>query len=176
MWKGKSVRLRALEREDLSDTRRWANAPEVMQFEGIGFPVSMEQEQRWFDSLANNPNRKVFIIETLADKPPVPVGILYLDIDWRHRSGNVSLTVDPGHQRKGYGTDAIRTAVADSFGVLGLERLSATIFAFNVASLRAFSKAGFTEEGRKRKSYLWRGELQDQVLMSVLRAEYLDKK
>jgi RimJ/RimL family protein N-acetyltransferase len=147
-----------------------------MEFEGIGFPVSMEQEQRWFEGLVNNPNRKVFIIEALSGKPALSVGILYLDIDWRHRSGNVSLTIDPNHQRKGYGSDAIRTAVAASFDVLGLERISATIFAFNVASLRAFSKAGFTEEGRKRKSYLWRGELQDQVLMSVLRAEHLYRK
>ena len=176
MWTGKKVKLRVLEREDLSDTRRWANALEVMEFEGIGFPVSMEQEKKWFEGLANNPNRKVFIIETLSDKPALSVGILYLDIDWRHRSGNVSLTVDPDHQKKGYGSDAIKTAVSASFDVLGLERLSATIFAFNVASLRTFSKAGFTEEGRKRKSYLWRGELQDQVLMSVLCAEYPDRK
>jgi RimJ/RimL family protein N-acetyltransferase len=142
-----------------------------MEFEGIGFPVSQAQEERWFEGLLGNASRKVFIIESIAK--PQAVGVLTLDLDWRNRSGNVSLSVGPEHQGKGYGTDAIKVTVTESFGMLGLERLSATIFAFNTASLKAFSKAGFTEEGRKRKSYLWRGELQDQVLMSVLHGDAL---
>jgi RimJ/RimL family protein N-acetyltransferase len=171
MWTGKKVRLRALDREDLPLTHKWINTPEIVEYEGHPFPVSMAEENDWFESALKNENRKVLIVETLDEGRPI--GYIYFDIDWRHRGVKLSITIgELAHQAKGYGTDALRTAVHHAFQELGLNRASASIFAFNQRSLRAFEKAGFRREGVARQCYLWHGAFQDQVMVSILREEY----
>ncbi len=44
MFTGSKVRLRALEREDLLLTNKWANTLEIMPFEARAFPLSMADE------------------------------------------------------------------------------------------------------------------------------------
>ena len=171
MWTGQKVRLRALERDDLSLTHKWANTPEILEYEGNPFPVSMAEENSWYESRLRDDHRTVLIIETLDDGRPI--GNLYFDIDWRHRSVELSITIgDLDVQGKGYGTDALRTAVQHAFDELGLNRVSASILAFNGRSIRAFEKAGFTQEGIGRQCYLWHGAFQDMVRMSILREEH----
>jgi len=170
IWTGENVRLRALEREDLTITHKWINDPQIVEYEGHPFPVSMTDEENWFEALQSNDRRKVLIIETLADARPI--GNIYFDINWRHRSVNISITIgEIDLQGKGYGTDAINTAVQHAFGELGLNRATANIFAFNHRSIKAFEKAGFQQEGLQRQSYMWHGDFQNQVMMSILRKD-----
>ena len=175
MWTGQKVRLRALEEDDLPLTQRWTNAPSVVEFEGYPFPVSMADERTWFGVVRQSDFRKVLIIEVLEEKRPI--GNIYFDVDWRHRSASISITVgEPQEHGKGYGTDAIVTAVSHAFDELGLIRVSAAILAFNTGSLRAFEKAGFRQEGVRRQSFIWHGVPHDQVMMSILREEYQSQR
>ena len=171
MWTGQNIRLRALEREDLPLTQKWFNTPEIMEYEANPFPVSMSEENDWYESRLRDDSRKVLIIETLDEKRPI--GNLYFDVDWKHRNVTLSITIgELDVQGRGYGTDALQTATHHAFEELGLNKVSASILAFNAGSIRAFEKAGFRKEGTIRQSYLWHGTFQDQVIMSILREEY----
>lgn len=67
MITGKKVRLRAMERSDLSKICQWLNDEEVMYYWGHpGNTTSLAEQERWFDEeLERRPlDRKDYIIET----------------------------------------------------------------------------------------------------------------
>ena len=51
---------------------------------------------------------------------------------------------------------------------MGLHRIQLSVAAFNFAGIRAYQKAGFTEEGGRRESVLHDGRRYGDVLMSIL--------
>jgi RimJ/RimL family protein N-acetyltransferase len=171
LLRGKLVRLRALEREDLPLTHEWANDPRLAFIDANHFPVSMAQEESWFDEVMQNKNRNVLIVEFLEDQ--APVGFIYFDTDYVHRSANISINISPDFQGRGMGTDALLTAIHHAFAFMGLNRLGATIFLNNDKSLKLFERCGFRREGVLRQSYIWYGAPQDRVIMSILKDEYL---
>ena len=47
---GKRLRLRAVEREDVQKFHEWINDPEVTLNLAMYLPMSMQDEQNWFES------------------------------------------------------------------------------------------------------------------------------
>lgn len=175
MWYGDLITLRGLELDDLKLTHKWVNTPEIVGFEAHPFPISMAEEQIWFDKRLKDDSRKVLIIETLSESRAI--GYIYLDLNWRHRRAEITITIgELDTQGKGYGTDALRTAVRQAFNELGLNSVYATILDNNPASIRAFEKAGFKKEGIQRQTFFWQGRFRDSILVSILREEYQNQE
>jgi len=63
-------------------------------------------------------------------------------------------------------------AAGVAFGSLGLHKLTAGVIADNIASEKAFRKAGFTIEGVRRKQNLCAGEWRDLTLLGLLKADW----
>lgn len=91
-------------------------------------------------------------------------------IDRRHKSAPIGIAIGASEfWGRGFATQAV-TAVSDyAFTALGLDRLEAGFYADNVSSQRAFLRAGFVEEGRRRGGRLCDGVRVDEVLMGRLR-------
>ena len=70
---------------------------------------------------------------------------------------------------RGLATQAIAAVSDHAFCVLGLDRLEAGFYAENLPSQRAFLRAGFVEEGRRRGARLCEGARMDEVLMGKTR-------
>ena len=90
-------------------------------------------------------------------------------IDRRHKSAALGIAL--GEREcwgRGFATQAIAAVSAHAFATLGLERLEAGFYADNVASQRAFLRAGFVEEGRRLGARLCEGARTDEVLMGRL--------
>src|SRR5262245_50507711 len=49
---GERIRLRAIEREDISRYTEWLNDPQVTAGMGMYFPMSIWEETRWFENLS----------------------------------------------------------------------------------------------------------------------------
>src|SRR5690242_13318672 len=97
---------------------------------------------------ANQRDDLGFAIETLDD-PPVLVGHIGL---WgarpKDRCATLGIALGREHIGRGYGTDAMRVIVGYGFREMGLHRIQLGVAPFNPAGIRAYEKAGFTEEGR----------------------------
>jgi len=65
---------------------------------------------------------------------------------------------------RGITTEAVRKVAEHAFHELGLVRLTAHVFDFNLASCRVLEKAGFLLEGRLRLYYKKNGRLGDAFL------------
>ena len=88
-------------------------------------------------------------------------------IDQRHKRASVAILIgDKTTWGKGVGPAAIELAAQHAFDELELHKLTAGIYAENVASIRAFEKAGFHVEATLKEHRLFEGRFVDQVLMA----------
>jgi ribosomal-protein-alanine N-acetyltransferase len=71
------------------------------------------------------------------------------------------------YARRGYMLDAVRTALAFSFGPLGLHRVEAACIPDNISSAGVLLKAGFEEEGYARDYLKINGEWRDHRLFGI---------
>ena len=70
---------------------------------------------------------------------------------------------------RGIMTAVVRRVCQHAFEELGLEKISAHVFAHNPASARVLEKCGFQQEGFLRKHYRKDGQLLDARLFALLR-------
>jgi ribosomal-protein-alanine N-acetyltransferase len=71
---------------------------------------------------------------------------------------------------RGIATRALRALSEWVFATTPLVRLYAHVFAWNPASARVLEKAGYTLEGRMRRSVIKDGQIIDQLIYAVVRA------
>lgn len=95
------------------------------------------------------------------------------DVDPDNESCNFRILIGPGGRDRGLGSEATRLLVDHAFGNLPLHRITLGVFAFNPRGRRAYEKAGFVVEGRERDALKFDDERIDQVMMSILRPEWL---
>ena len=93
-----------------------------------------------------------------------------------HRLADVSLFIgDRDAWGKGVATAAIRLISRFAIETLGLRKLNAGVYAPNTGSAKAFLRAGYTQEGVRRRHYLMGSEMVD-ALEFGLCAEDIDLK
>lgn len=73
----------------------------------------------------------------------------------------------------GYGTRAIKLVLSHAFMDMRLHRVDLRVLAFNARAIRAYERCGFTVEGREREACRFQGAFHDDVMMSILRKEWL---
>ncbi len=169
------LRLRAPERSDLPNFVRWLNDPEVTAGLLIHLPLSMEDENAWFDAmLKTDPNEHPLVIEVRQGEEWKPVGDCgFHGIDWRVRSSEVGIFIgEKSVWNQGYGTEVMRLLLRHGFQTLNLNRIFLQVFATNQRAVRSYEKAGFVHEGRLRQDMYKNGNYVDVLLMSVLRSEW----
>ncbi len=171
MLKDERVRLRAIEREDISHFLRWLNDPEVTRYLTIFMPLSRGEEERWFEQQLQDRNRKVLAIETEDGET---IGNIALEeIDWKNRKATLGIVIgEKGRWGQGYGTEAIRTLLRFAFEELNLNRVSLAVFDFNERARRCYRRCGFQEEGVLRQAHYTEGRYHDVILMAILREDW----
>jgi ribosomal-protein-alanine N-acetyltransferase len=98
------------------------------------------------------------------------VGADSFEIGLAHRA-EIGYWLARGYWGRGVTTDAVRAFVQYAFAELEVMRLTAHVFAFNIASARVLEKNGFTLEGSLRKHFLKDGQLIDARLYGLLKNE-----
>jgi RimJ/RimL family protein N-acetyltransferase len=172
---GERVRLRAVEREDLPKFHEWVNDPEVTRGLTLYLPMSMVDEENWFNGVAQrDPNNRPWAVEIHSGEGWRMIGnCAVFDIEWIHRSGELGIMLgEKAEWNKGYGTEVMRLLQNHCFGTLNLHRVFLRVYAQNGRALRAYEKAGFVTEGCLRDAVYKHGKYDNVVLMSVLRSEW----
>jgi diamine N-acetyltransferase len=171
--RGKIVRLRAPERSDLPAFVRWFNDAEVTEYLLRGPPLSMEQEEHWYDGLLSRES-KVFSIDTLDGKLIGNVGVQR--IDYSDRKADIGIVIgEKDFWSKGYGTDALTVLLGYLFDELNMERVSLFVDSRNKRAYSCYRKVGFKREGVMRHDRWKDGVYVDDIMMSVLRSEWREK-
>ena len=172
---GDKLRLRAVERSDLRRFVEWLNDPEVREGLLLHLPLSMAEEEKWFEDMIKRPAvEHPMVIEIRQDESWVMIGNCGIhNIDWRLRSAEVGIFIgEKGYWDQGYGTEAMRVLLDHSFNTLNLNRIALQVYEDNPRAVRAYEKAGFVHEGRERQGMYKNGRYVDIIWMSVLRPEW----
>ncbi len=85
-----------------------------------------------------------------------------------HRQGNIAISLDSDHWRRGYAGEVLAALVRFGFDDLGLHRLAALTDAENIAAQKLLEAGGFQCEGRLRENFLVRGVWRDSLLYARL--------
>ena len=172
---GRSVRLRAVTREDLPRFVEWFSDPDVRRYLDMYLPFSLAQEERWFDNLLERMEKRetvMFTIETGEDDARIG-NISLFDVNWKDRHAELGITIgDQDYWSRGYGTDAIRTMLELAFYQMNLHRVALRVHADNARAIRAYEKVGFRHEGSLRESVFREGIYYDMVVMGILDREF----
>ena len=125
-----------------------------------------------FAARATGEREAHFTVYERATGRPVGLTGLY-EIEPRHARASFGILIGEADCRgKGYGTEATRLTLGYAFDALGLSNVMLTAFAFNLAGIRAYEKAGFRAFGRRRRCSRLGGQLHDIVYMECLTEEF----
>ncbi len=173
MIQGQKTKLRAIERGDLPVFVRWFNDPEVRQYLLMYMPMSLAEEEKWFERQLEDQNNRVFAIETTDG---VHIGNCGLhDFDWKNSKAELGIVIgEKEYWSKGYGSDAVRTLVGFAFGEMNLHRVQLEVYDFNPRALHCYEKCGFQVEGRQREALFRNGSYHDILIMGILREDFED--
>jgi ribosomal-protein-alanine N-acetyltransferase len=148
----------------------WLNDPETMRFTEARFARHSRESAQAYVRAAND-SAEARLWRILYESHHVG-NIRLSDIDLHHRHARIALLIGrPEMRGRGLGRRAISLACAYAFGPLALHKLTAGMYADNIASYRAFLGVGFVEEARLRRHFLFEGRFVDAILMSRWAAE-----
>jgi RimJ/RimL family protein N-acetyltransferase len=172
---GKRIRFRSPEREDLPIFVNWINDPEVRVGLSLFLPISMAQEEGWFEEVLKRPvEEQPLTIEVNEKGNWIPIGNVGLfNIDPIVRSAEVGIMIgNKDYWDKGYGTEAMQLILKHGFEILNMNRIFLRVYENNPRAIRCYEKTGFFNEGRMRQAMYTEGKYFDILLFSVLREEW----
>lgn len=176
---GDNIRLRAMNKDDLPEFVTWLNDPEValglMQY----LPLSIHDEEDWFEQMRKQPMEKhPLMIDVKQDGEWMAVGNCgFGSLDWRVRSAEFGIVVGAkDFWDRGIGTEATELILHHGFMTLNLNRIMLRVFDINTRAKRVYEKVGFVFEGTMRQAHYHNGEYVDVHFMSVLREEWESRK
>jgi RimJ/RimL family protein N-acetyltransferase len=176
---GKHIRLRGVEHSDVPRFHEWLNDPEVIEGLSIYLPMSMIDEEKWFEKLAQlEQAEKPLSIDLKNNGDWRLIGnIGIFNLEWPNRSAEFGIFIgDKSLWNKGYGTEAVELILKHGFETLNLNRIYLRVYSTNLRAKRSYEKAGFTAEGTLREAVYKNGKYADVHIMSVLRSEWFAKR
>lgn len=170
------VVLRRFGRGDAEPLSAYKSDPAVARYQSWEVPYPIEQAERFVNEVgAARPDTPgswfAFAIASRTD------GTLLGDCASRvsrtdPRTVEVGYTIASAHQRRGYGTEAVRRVLGYWFGDRAKHRAFATCDARNTASARLLERVGFRREGHLLESTWDKGEWTDDLLYGLLAREW----
>ena len=135
-------------------------------------PVLDERSRRWYETRPEQTDRlDLAVVDRLRDRC---VGEVVLN-QWQpdDRSCNFRVLIGPEGRDRGLGSEAIRLLLDHAFTASDLHRIELGVLAFNPRAQHVYERAGFVVEGRRRDAFVFDGEPVDEVVMAVLRPDWV---
>jgi len=172
---GNHVGLGPMTRAQLPTMARWDNDFAVSLFSGDRLaPHYVEEYESEYEHYAKGEWRDWvgFSIYELATMRFIGVTDLRR-IDAVGRSAEFGIEIgEKDCWGKGYGTETTILMLDYGFNVRGLHNIMLTTYSYNERAIRAYTRAGFREFGRRRECNRLGGRVYDEVYMDCLATEF----
>ena len=132
------VSLRPARTDDCRLLWEWANDPAVRAVSFNTDPIPWGQHQQWFAAKLTD---RACVFWVAEDNAGTPIGQVRYDV--RQREATMSISMEKNCRGKGQGTSIIQEASRRLFAEQAVDVIHAFIREGNVASQRAFTRAGF---------------------------------
>jgi RimJ/RimL family protein N-acetyltransferase len=179
--RGRQVRLRTFTPGDLEHLARWAADPRLERMVGsellLLYKDVYENDPSFFEAVLTDTTQIVLIVMANAGWTD-PIGIVRL-FNIHQAEGYAGIETVMGDfraARRGYGVQASRLMGYYGVDTLGLRRLEAKAYEYNVLSVNTLKRNGFTHEGTLRKATLRDGRYWDIMIFGILRDEIEEQR
>jgi RimJ/RimL family protein N-acetyltransferase/anti-anti-sigma regulatory factor len=167
--------------EELGLFARWAREPLLDQMVGSELLYRCRHLGPYHPDFAAfvlaDPVSVTLVVEPL-DPPHAPVGFVRLyDVHLAQQFAFLETALADLHFiRRGWGVDATRLFLAFGCDVLGLQRVEAKVYAYNVLSSNSLKRGGFHLDGVLRQARVYNGERWDINVFSILAEEMREQR
>ncbi len=170
--KGEMIHLRPVLKEDLEILVIHMNDEETMiNLSGV-FPISYEDELKWFkDQNKKTTNIVLAVVENSTYKLTGTVGLH--GINYIDGTATTGFCLIKRFWSNGYGTEAAQLLLTFAFKHLNLRKINSSVLSFNLRSLRLHMKMGYKEEGVLKKQRYRDGVYVDEILLSLFKKDFL---
>ena len=149
----------------------WMRDEEITRYLEIRFAPPDEIALEQFITRMNDSADNLLVGLFPVDAVDRHIGNIKLGpIDCRHACASIGVLIGAKeYWGRGFAAQAVAAIADHGFGACGLERVEAGFYAENVASQRAFKRAGFVEEGRRIRARRSGDTRTDEIVMGRLR-------
>jgi RimJ/RimL family protein N-acetyltransferase len=169
------VYLRRLAEIDIDHYLKATSDYNVRRLTGTTSFLTRPMLEKVFDSWSKDNNR-IDLIICLKENDKVIGDLAILDIEHKERKGSFRIAItDEAYTSHGYGTEALRLIIDYMFNTLNLRRIAINVYSFNERAINAYKKLGFKHEGILREDLYFDGKYHDNILMGLLKKEYLSE-
>ena len=143
---GKNIRLRPLQKSDLSKMVLWNVDQELQNFVDCTLPDNLFHLERWYFENVPDRHYQVFAIETING---CVIGDMELDhICWSKRETELRIRIgEKEYWGKGLGTEAVSLVLNYVFQVKNFFRVYLRVYDFNQRAINCYLKNGFRPVG-----------------------------
>lgn len=141
--------------ELLNNKKIWDNLTDK-----IPYPYTEKNAEAFLKFLRINKLHKAFAIEYNDDFCGI-IGLIIQDDVHKH-SAELGYWIGEPFWNKGIISNAIESITKYGFNELNLQRIFASVFEYNIASMKALEKNGFLREGILKKAVLKNNKLYDE--------------
>jgi [ribosomal protein S5]-alanine N-acetyltransferase len=174
--RGRRVYLRTLAPADLEHLSDWVDDPFLEHMVGSEFLQSYkhvwDKSPAFFEAVLTDPTQVVLVIEASRSWPK-PVGVVRL-FNIHLLEGYAfleTIVADRRAMKRGFGVEAGKLISYYGVDVLGLRRIEAKVYEYNVLSMNSLRRNGFRQEGVLRQAGFDGERYWDLVIFGILKEE-----
>jgi [ribosomal protein S5]-alanine N-acetyltransferase len=174
--RGARVYLRTLTRGDLDHLSAWVDDPFLERM--VGSELLQTYKHVWdkspafYDAVLTDPTQVVLVVEAQRGWT-APVGVVRL-FNIHLLEGYAfleTIIADPRAMKRGFGVEAGKLISYYGVDVLGLRRIEAKVYEYNVLSMNSLRRNGFRQEGVLRQAGFDGERYWDLVIFGILKEE-----
>jgi len=163
---GENIALRPIVKSDLQKLNAWKNDESVYMYLGGGYqPVSVDQQEKWMESLIDmSGNSRRFMIVDIDSSPVGMVGLY--DINWIHRTCEIGVYIgEKGARGRGYASEACTLVELYAKEYLNLRKIKLNVVADNLTARKLWEKLGYKVVGELEKERFVKGRYCNVLIM-----------
>ena len=177
MTRGTRVYLRTFTPADLEPLAAWVDNPFLEHMVGSEFLHAFKHDwdkgPGFHDAVLHDPTQIVLMVEALTPGALAPIGVVRL-FNIHMLEGYAFLETIIAERRalrQGFGVEAGKLISYYGVDVLGLRRIEAKVYEYNVLSMNSLRRNGFRQEGVLRQAGYDGRRYWDVVVFGILKDE-----
>ncbi|MDU5079762.1 UDP-4-amino-4,6-dideoxy-N-acetyl-beta-L-altrosamine N-acetyltransferase [uncultured Tissierella sp.] len=169
-----SLELVKIAKDDLEQIMHWRMKPEVTKYMYTDPVLTLEIQEKWFDSIKNDTSVKYWMIKIDG----VKIGVINLrDIDYINRRCTWGYYIgDNSFRGRGIASTLECNIYDYVFNILNLNKFWCEVFSFNEKVISIHERFGSIIEGTLKQHIYKNGEFFDIVMMAITKDRWEEIK
>lgn len=173
LLENKTIKLRAIEPEDLEVLYKWENDTDVWKYGSAMSPYSKYILRQYIIDAQTDifESKQLRFMITLHQQDSV-IGMIDLyDFDGLNSRCGVGIYIDPEYRRGGFAKQALNLLQNYTFDFLNINQLYALIPENNKASLKLFLSSKFSKSGTLKQWIAYDSQYEDAIIVQKLKTK-----